>query len=464
MGTTNIGTKLDNLTIYVQTNQPYYSPCALVDGSVYMDVYQPIVLQCLDLCMKGKERVKWMETRMEGGREVIETKKDKKEIFNHTVVLYNFNGTLEKGQYQFPFSFQLPDHIPGSFNIKLEDHEGQVKYTLIGMLYAGIGDPIKYRSELVIRQTSAIANYNTPVLQDRPVSACCKNLGRCVMKCWFQSDSYQPGQEAMLMCAIDNRQCQTSIKNFDVSLNRTVSFTPAGHNVNFRRIVTRKQFPGISGGAENLNNPRLMSLRLEDQANFSKKIPLQPNVHGTLIDCKYDIEVTPIFDFGCGCCADSPKANIALYIYAAPLHNWIANTPSGFHPQQFDQTQIIIPVGSLQVSMTNTVSVVVNPNALQIQAKPPSITPGPVLTTKGVNVEMKVEDVKVKVPSLAVNAEIPNDGLEMRLEVENPDLRISMDGSRSELAGPNPDGNLVQIEADSVVFSSNLGTTTNLSL
>ena len=96
---TNIGTKLDNLTIYVQTNQPYYTPNAIVDDSVYIDVLKPTVLQRLDLCIKGKERIKWIDMRAEGNRAGTGVNKNKNEVFNSTVRLHSFNGTLNQGQY-----------------------------------------------------------------------------------------------------------------------------------------------------------------------------------------------------------------------------------------------------------------------------------------------------------------------------------------------------------------------------
>eukprot|EP00826_Nyctotherus_ovalis_P042825 TRINITY_DN4469_c0_g1_i3.p1 TRINITY_DN4469_c0_g1~~TRINITY_DN4469_c0_g1_i3.p1 ORF type:complete len:486 (+),score=80.39 TRINITY_DN4469_c0_g1_i3:120-1577(+) len=482
----NKGTKLDNITIYVQTNQPYYSPNSVVDGSVYIEVSRPVTPQRLDLCLKGKERVKWVETRREDSKEITETKKDRKQIFNHTVTLYSFFDTLAQGQYQFPFTFQLPDYIPGSFDAKRGDHEGRVKYSLIAMLHAGMGDPVKHRCELVVRQEPGVASYNAPVVEDRPVSICCKNLGRCKLKCWFQSDTYQPGQEAMLMCVADNTLCQTPIKSFQVRLNQTLSFTARGHNRVFNHTVAQSQFPGIAGGANNAGNPALMSLRLEEQS-AEKSTALQPNVHGQLVECKYSLEVAPVFDAACACCASVPSASLPLHIYGVALSSWTPTAPPNFHPQLFDQMQIIVPAGSLHGNIGLTAPLPMA-SAVSMELHPPA--------PEFANVEFKVNDpVKEELPQVSLNMErvdgarvnADSFNVEMNLgeakmstgrlpsalvavpgagfgsfNVPN-NLKMPLDGNRSELAGPNPDGSLLQIQADSMIFSANMANASNAS-
>jgi len=459
----NIGTKLDNLTIYVQTNQPYYAPNAIVDGSVYIDVVKPTVVQRLDLCIKGKERIKWIDTGPEGNRAGTGVNKNKNEVFNSTVSLHSFNGTLNQGQYQFPFSFQLPDNIPGSFDIKHENHEGRVKYTLIGILYVGTSDPIKYRSELIVRQQPLASDYSVPKVQDQHVSICCKNHGRCVLKCKFQSDNYQPGQEAMLMCGIDNSSCSALIKHFEVSLTQRLSFTGPGYNRTFDRIVVREQFPCVQGRANKLDDPILMSLKLEEKENLLKKIPLQPNVHGQLVDCKYNLTVTPAFDAKCGCCADTPSVSLDLYIYAAPLSTWVPSAPSTFRPQLYNQTKIILPVGKLKDNIAPPSAILnviplVNPSLkidVDIKEKLPTVS----VDMDNEDGKMKVE-VKSEVTSGAILSSTIDFDPNAESIVVNP--YASMDGSRAGLAGPNPDGSLMQIEADSVVFTHKMTIGTNI--
>ena len=427
----NIGTKSDDLCMYVQTNQPYYNPHGMVDGSVYIDVYRPVTAYRLDLRLKGVERVKWEELKQPGvpnpTNKITEKQKDKNEIFKLEVPLYQIGGTLNVGQYQFPFAFQLPDRIPGSFDIKHLDYEGRVKYTLTAVLVSDRSDHIKHSSELVVRQQPKIANYNAPINSEQAVCVCCISKGRSRLECCFQSDTYQPGQDAILMCKADNRACAAPIKTFAVSLLQRITFRArGGRETNFTRLITQSEYPGLAAGMENLANPQLMTLKLEDPQSkimlpgkeTSRSI-LQPNVHGQLIDCRYDLEVRPIFDVPCSCCSNVPVVTIPLYIYAPPQMSWIAAIPPGFRPTLFDVHQIIIPLPSMK-----------------IQASLPSV-----------NLTMGMPHVSAHVdvghqPNVTMNMGVPVvhahvNGADMHISGSGPQMHISMPAPTMEVHTSN---------------------------
>lgn len=358
----NIGTRTEDLCIYVQTNQPYYSPHTVVDGAVYLDVYRPVYAHRIALRIKGVERVKWEELKpaQAGGppadaKNITEKVKDKIENFRLEVPLHQIGGTLAPGQYQFPFAFQLPEHLPGSCNIKHLDHEGRVRYALTAVLFdAHIKEAIKCRSELVVRQVPAIANYNAPVSSEQNVCVCCLSKGRCKLESCFQTDCYQPGQEAVLMCRADNSQCSVAIRNFHVNLLQHITFqTRHGKRSEYTRLVTRSSYPGIAAGSNNWDSPLTMSLKLEDPEakGDPKKLALQPNVYGQLLVCRYDLEVRPEFDAPCSCCANVPTSVIPLHIYAPKIENWVAAIPPTFRPTVFEVNQIIIPLPGISISV-----------------------------------------------------------------------------------------------------------------
>ncbi len=443
----NIGTRTDDLCMYVQTNQPYYSPHSLVDGSVYIDVFRPVVAYRLDLRLKGVERVKWEELKSPNSKEptdkVTEKLKDKKEIFRLEVPIYQMNGNLNVGQYQFPFAFQLPDGIPGSFDIKHLDYEGRVRYTLTAALVSDRRDPIKYRSELVVRQNPKIANYNAPITSEQAVCVCCVSKGRSRIECCFQTDTYQPGQEAVLMCKSDNRACTVGVRNFAVSLIQRITFhTRSGKDTNFTRYITSENFPGIAAGAENLSSPQLMSLKLEDPLakvpGSGPKPVLQPNVHGQLIDCRYDLEVRPIFDAPCSCCSNVPVATIPLYIYAPPLANWVSVVPQGFRPTVFEVNQIIIPLPSLSVS-----------------ASVPAIGMSVGMPTVAAKVDMGHGAISVNAPTAQISMGVPAvhttiGGADVHMNVGGAQMRIDMPAPTMEITSAN-----VTVTGDSHVYMSN---------
>ncbi|MDR3737148.1 MAG: hypothetical protein P4L10_16650 [Acidobacteriaceae bacterium] len=402
----------------MQTNQPYYSPHSMVDGAVYIDVYRPISASSLNLRLKGTERVKWEELKQAGqnpgakadANNITEKIHDKIENFRLEVPLFQIGGMLNPGQYQYPFAFQLPDHLPGTFNVTHLDHQGRVRYSLTAVLFTGSRDPIKYRSELVVRQVPNVANYNAPVNSEQSVCVCCVSKGRCRLECCFQSDCYQPGQDAVLMCKADNKLCSVAVKCFNVSLLQHITFrTKLGKHSEVTRMVTQSSFPGVAAGADNLSSPQLMTLKLEDPSASKEagKLSLQPNVYGQLVDCRYDLEVRPTFDAPCSCCARVPVSTIPLHIYAPQLPNWITAMPTGFRPTVYDIHQIVIPLPGVK---------------FEISAPTMAAVP---------SVSMNVGGPSMQVTMPAVHANMM--GAEMNMNVGGANMRIDMPAPTMEV-------------------------------
>lgn len=372
-----IGTRTSDLCLYVQTNDPYYNPNSIVSGAVYLDLYRPMNIFNIELRLRGTERVKWEELRnnpSNDANKITEKMKDKQEIFRIGTSIYSMQGQLYTGQYQFPFSFQLPDQIPGTFNIQHFDYDGRIRYTLTAVVNFMGRDPVRYRTELVVRQRPHIANYNAPVKSDEEVCICCSNKGRCSMTCHFQSDTYQPGNDAVLMTEVDNSICTVDIREFNISVNQHVIFrTRNGKTTNFTREVRSNTFPGVGRGISTHGNPQLMSIRLEETEQGKL---MQPSVHGMMITCNYELKINPIFDAPCSCCSNTPVIKVPLYIYAPELQSWIPAIPQGFSPKVYDVCQIIIPVPSLRLDMNMPIAnVSANIPSAQVQVVEHSHSP-----------------------------------------------------------------------------------------
>jgi len=432
----NIGTRTDELCIYVQTNQPYYAPHSLVDGSVYIDVFKPVIAYRLDLRLKGYERVKWEELKQTqpgqpaNASNITEKMKDKKEIFNHEIPLYQISGNLNVGQYQFPFTFTLPDNIPGSFDIKHLDYEGRVRYSLTAALVSDRRDPIKYKSELIVRQRPNIPNYNAPISSEQAVCVCCLSKGRSRLECSFQTDTYQPGQDAVLMCRADNRAATVAIKSFAVSLYQRISFrTKMGKETNFTRMICSNDFPGVAAGAENMSSPQLMSLKLEDPLakvpGSGPKPVLQPNVAGQLINCKYDLEVRPVFDAPCSCCSNVPTATIPLIIYAPPLQNWVSAMPMNFKPSVFQVNQIILPIPSMKVEIGAVPSVGISVGMPNVTMKADVGSANMTISGPGISVSGPTMNVTAPVTDVHMNMGTGTGNVNMRIDVPAPTMEIN---------------------------------------
>eukprot|EP00826_Nyctotherus_ovalis_P036525 TRINITY_DN3246_c0_g1_i1.p1 TRINITY_DN3246_c0_g1~~TRINITY_DN3246_c0_g1_i1.p1 ORF type:complete len:541 (-),score=113.21 TRINITY_DN3246_c0_g1_i1:1914-3536(-) len=441
----NGGVKLNEIFVYVQTNDPYYSPSSFVHGAVYLDVYSPVTIYNVELRLRGTERVKWEEVKNSSpgdNNKITEKMKDKQTIFSTTSLLQAVAETLPPGQYQYPFSFQLPDQIPGTFEIKHGDYDGRIRYTLTAVLNCADRDPIKYRTELVIRQRPTIANYNAPVTVDEEVCICCSNKGRCSMTCNFQSDTYQPGNTAILMTTVDNSICTVDIKNFTVTLKQTVDFrTRNGRSMSFSRDIRSSDFSGVASHTSTRGNPQLMSIQLEEPFESGKLI--QPSVHGMMITCNYQLQVRPAFDATCACCSNTPTITVPLFIYAPELQEWVSAIPQDFHPKVYDVCNIIVPVPSIRLDFDVPGGNVPAPLPLV----PGQISVQGSVPTPNINAAVHSPHMNVGVPGFSMNMQVSGQVHEMHSNVGGggismnvgEDMKLPSPKVHVDLSGPSAD-------------------------
>ena len=435
-----IGTKVDELCLYVQTNDAYYMPNSLVQGSVFIDVFRPIMIYTVELRLKGTERIKWEETRTvnqpgQVSNHITEKMKDKQVIFRIDTMLQQINAVLSVGQYQFPFAFQMPDRIPGSFSINHFGYDGRIRYTLTSILNCERPEPIKFRNELIIRQRPTVANYNEEIKSDSEVCICCANKGRSIMVCRFQSDTYQPGNDAVLLTSVDNTICSANINNFSVALKQNVIFKKkSGKNEQFDREIRTNSFPGMAANTSNIGSPQLMSIRLQESSSSQELI--QPSVQGMLINCNYCLEVKPVYEGPCPCCSTTPVVTVPLCIYAPNPHIWREDIPQGFNPKMYDVHQIIVPMPSMRIDFNVSGAPSLN-SSINTGLPSPSanvhVNPGlhnVRMDVKMPNVEMPSTNVHMSGPGANVHVSGPSMGM------PSAKVGMSMPGAKVNVSGP----------------------------
>ena len=352
----NIGTTSDFARIFVQTKEPYYFPHGYVEGSVYLQVFKSISALRLELIIKANEKVKWDEAPREkaGSQQSIsETIKEQAKVFEpYQVILHSFSGNVEPGHYQFPFAFQLPEKIPGSFKLLYKTYEGSMTYSLTGLLISSDHSDLKHKAHITIREKPAIANYNSPVRATEKLCVCCLIKGSCALECIFQSDTFRSGDEAYVICKADNSECRVPIKFFALELIQHVTLrNKAGKQTVFKRKIMHTEFDGLEAGASSFDRPKLLAFVLsEKQVDLltskeeKEKSLLQPSVSGRLIDCRYTVEVYPVFDASFTTCSELPHVVLPLHIYARSAPGWVEEAPKEFNPIQYKVQQIIIPM------------------------------------------------------------------------------------------------------------------------
>lgn len=269
MGT--FATTLGKASLFVQTDQPFYPPGSQVTGAVYLDAGEYIPASFIDLRVLGYEKLKWEEPKktdpahpLAPGENPMEKMKEKKLLISHRIPLHQIGGNQAPGQYKFPFVFQLPSGIPGTLTLWHIRWVARIKYSLTAVLVTGTGRDLIHRTEFIVRQQPYIPNYNQPVHMDEAVCVCCISKGRSTMDCNFQSDTYQPGETAYVVCKADNRQCTVPIRAIVIRLVQVAITLMHGHEEMWTRTITSKEYSGLKAGEDATSNPRMLDLVLTD--------------------------------------------------------------------------------------------------------------------------------------------------------------------------------------------------------
>ncbi len=383
----------------MQTTNAHYMPGELVEGAVYLDVKETVQVSHVSLRLKGYEKVQWEETKQgaaagpqAGGshKELItENHRARNNLFEPIdVVLHQFGSEVSGGQYEIPFSFQLPSRLPGSFSVKGERYSAKVKYTLIAELVlmgGGGANPWKHKSALVVREILP-ANYHESVISQQSLCTLCIPRGQCKLDCSFQRDNYLPGEEVNVVCRADNRHCKAVIQNFTIRFSQTLILrTLEGRETRFNRLLATQIYDGLEAGSHNLDHPKLLNLMLTPvqenmltQASTQPKTSLPCNVYGRLVDCRYTMEVFPVFEASCACFSTIPVASLPLHIHAPVLPQRINMMPSEFRPQALDKLHFLLSAGSapredqppvLEPNLESSLNKNINPSIVQVDVE-----------------------------------------------------------------------------------------------
>ncbi|XP_056020506.1 arrestin domain-containing protein 3-like [Ostrea edulis] len=131
--------KLARFYINFGNSVAIYSAGQNVQGYLNVEVDKPLNLQCIRVYVKGEAFVHWTDQRMRGPAPLQTPTRHHsahEEYFDFTSTLLGNNDnnapkiTLLRGNYCYPFQFQLPQNLPSSF----EGKYGHIRYTIKGTI------------------------------------------------------------------------------------------------------------------------------------------------------------------------------------------------------------------------------------------------------------------------------------------------------------------------------------------
>lgn len=328
--------KLEHTSILITTEKSFYYPGDTVSGHILMNFESTdFPGNQLILKVKGKEETSWEAPNPQNPN--VKNKKTGLIIFyNHKFPLNVWNeGYVPAGQYDFPFSFILKDFLPGSYT-HLPDNEDirtrtcalisyKIKAECHSMDNGKEMSKIKYTKELILREKLKVNIFSKGEFM-LPLSSCfCIGQGVCQIRCYFEKNAYESGENANIFCEIDNSNGSQDIQNiYFVLKNKILLRSDDGINKEYIRTIFRKESDGLAAHqkAEGIMKKTISCKFSHRQENLEEiknndendAFRLQESSSGQLVNSHYVLEVMAKSS-GFLTCGSDAKAQIPVTIY-----------------------------------------------------------------------------------------------------------------------------------------------------
>jgi hypothetical protein len=433
--------------IYIQLDQPFFYAGQVVSGKIHLDVHQQFPAGQLTFTIKGKEKVHWITERTDtkvttDSNNVQHTEhitikiphRGKNIIMNATAPLFSFPTFLVQGQYSIPFSMKIPEHFPGTFDIKGVDEafskikEVSIKYTIYALLMS-MDMSIKnlgYKMPLKIRPL--IGNEilkSTDQRQEGTVTKCCSDKGRCELRATFGKSVYALGEIVEMNAIADNTNSVAKMVSIRASLRQHISIQANKEGVdNFvinNEVASSEQFIQLQSGQVMKESVRLAFTIANKFMKDAKGTDMvQPTVNGTIVKCTYMISVYINFE---GCCVMGPEIKFPIALYAPEFQNpQPIQPPMQWNPVQCSMGQILFTGQQISISgfalpmempSVNAQMNIGQVSAPQVQANMEvnaNINPPQINMEIGGNANIAMN---LNMPGMTVQANVPNMDIKM---------------------------------------------------
>ncbi|OMJ94133.1 hypothetical protein SteCoe_2770 [Stentor coeruleus] len=316
----------------------------IVAGVINISLLKDINECKVFLAFRGKEKTNWLSS--DGKTEY----NGKRKVCNFYYTLYNWPTGLKAGGYSLPFSFQLPEDIPGSFLYHVpqsfleQKRKASIKYFLQSKLLTSTKEKIKASSKITIFKPTKTILSNINFYKEAKLSTwCCVKKGICNIKAYIPQDTYNPTNCISVIAEIDNSQSTLDIHNLKYELRCSIRLKDNIGNLYYKKwnVLSHDENIKISSGASLLS-----SSAVELKFNLPSVVDHFYKTYSTsahLIDCAFFLRIEANMDGIFKCCGGHPIAKQKIYIvpdlvYCPPPP--VAQAPPGWMPQMFDQVNV----------------------------------------------------------------------------------------------------------------------------
>ena len=293
----------------IETERGIYWAGERVEGNVCLVVNKGFPIKGIEIRLKGKERTKF---RTGSGKH--------RHTHRGTHICCDYKGELitikeniiMPGQYQFPFSFILPDSLPGSFYYKEGSKEGEISYELIaGSISADKSvSQLFYFLPFQLQQQMPTAKTNQKQSKHLRIVGCCSSPGDSILHYELDKNYLHTTDKINIQITIDNQNSLAPITNIRLKIIQKLGLkSTSGFNQHTHRkhlTVYERYMPAVVPAGGQLNEGIIFSVSIPE------KYSQMPTTGGELVECSYTALITIYYE---GCCISGEGTEFMLLMH-----------------------------------------------------------------------------------------------------------------------------------------------------
>jgi len=279
-----MGSKHSLGNLVITTESYSYSPGTNLTGTIFVQTLKDLQASTLWLRFVGSEIVQ------KGSKK----KKKFKFLEKKSPVRVWEEGLVREGQYEIPFSFELPANLQNSFNYTAKDLLACIRYKVKAQIEPTQGKKISDECEVTIGNPvtqERMGVFKKQTLQSKQM--CFRQL-YCDLKLSVNKNAFVPNENAVFCLEVYNSNNPVSIDSFTVSIHRQIlTRNSKGKAEIFSHSLWEAEFDGVESFKDKIAPDAIkFSFELEGVESI-------PCVKGSYVQCSYILEVRPFMKAYC---------------------------------------------------------------------------------------------------------------------------------------------------------------------
>ena len=310
--------------LHIEVGSPNYTAGESITGTIHMLVKQPVSANTVLLFLKCTERTEWHETLNRGTKRSRTVKRSgKNRVLRQRFEVFKVpTGSLQPGQFSFPFTIQSPADLKNSFSYE----EPWVPILSDGRVIGRIGYKLVAKVDTVdahIDKGECPINFTRPMTEvtssaDQETTAniknwCCMAKGSVKVKATFDKVAYLPGETAVVTVEADNQESKLPVTGYRVTLHRLISLrATGGHTKLIHSTVNSAEIDVmIAPGSHPSDSGKQLELMIPSNESVEKATTAQ----GTILTCVYTLTAEAVMGGWLMCCGQPTRVEVAVTIY-----------------------------------------------------------------------------------------------------------------------------------------------------